>query len=231
MRFTSPVQWRSRSPRSGCARYARASSSELIPKRCAVALDPSPRSWGKMNHIQWLCLWPAASSAHTWTNTGSCAATKRSSCPSQVMAAAACSALAAEYHREAVRLADHLALVGDELAWVIGPAQHIAGAHQLEAVLLEIAPGVLLIDAMQRAGIGTAGTRFRRMVYQQQDAAAFEDPGDLGEDRVRIDVLRPGSLVGVPVEIVIDLDEEDCIERVRGQSEVLDDDSLMHDIG
>src|SRR4029077_19806502 len=48
-----------------------------MAKRCAIALCPRPASWGKMNHIQWLCLRPPPSSATTRLYTGDCASTNR----------------------------------------------------------------------------------------------------------------------------------------------------------
>ena len=53
---------RSRSPSTGCARYARASSSEEIAYRCAIGLWPNPAICGNTNHIQWLVLRPSRSS-------------------------------------------------------------------------------------------------------------------------------------------------------------------------
>src|SRR5438128_10477874 len=52
-------------PRIGCVRYAAASAREAIAKWRAVSLCPSPAICGKMNHIQWLRLLPARSSART----------------------------------------------------------------------------------------------------------------------------------------------------------------------
>ena len=54
---------RSRGPSTGWARYARASAIEEIAYSRAMALRPSPATCGNTNHIQWLTLAPARSSA------------------------------------------------------------------------------------------------------------------------------------------------------------------------
>ena len=53
----------SRGPSTGWFRYARASASPEIAYRCDIALNPRPATCGKTNHIQWLTLAPARSSA------------------------------------------------------------------------------------------------------------------------------------------------------------------------
>src|SRR5207248_8232824 len=58
------------------------------------------------------------------------------------------SALFAQHHREAVGFADHRPLVGDLIARIVGPAQHIALCDEGEAALLEVAPRVFLVDAV-----------------------------------------------------------------------------------
>ena len=75
--FTSLVQSTSLAPSTGSARYARASARPARPKCCAVELRPSPRSCGKMNHIQCVRLLPPASSRRTVSITGAWASTKR----------------------------------------------------------------------------------------------------------------------------------------------------------
>src|SRR5579862_1945908 len=135
----------------------------------------------------------------------------------------------AKDHHEAIRLADHLALVGDESSWIVGPAQDVAAGDEYEAVLLEIAPRVVLVDAMQRAGLRAPRTRLRRVIDQQQDAARLHDTRDLGEHRVGI-YLRPGPAIRLPVEVVIDLDEENRIERVGGETEELYVDGAVLDV-
>ena len=52
----------SRGPSTGCATYARASSRPEMAYRCAVWLRPSPATWGKTNHIQWVRFRPSRSS-------------------------------------------------------------------------------------------------------------------------------------------------------------------------
>ena len=53
----------SRGPSTAWARYARASSSEEIAYVWDIGLWPSPAICGNTNHIQWLRLRPARSSA------------------------------------------------------------------------------------------------------------------------------------------------------------------------
>ena len=55
-RGSAPRSSRRRGPRTGCARYARASSSEAIEYRSDIELRPNPAIWGKMNQIQWVSL-------------------------------------------------------------------------------------------------------------------------------------------------------------------------------
>ena len=50
-------------PSTGCATYARASSTDEIAYRIDVALIPSPAICGNTNHIQWPCFRPPRSSA------------------------------------------------------------------------------------------------------------------------------------------------------------------------
>ena len=64
-RKEEPDASRSLVPRTGCARYARASSSEPMAKCWDIALRPRPAICGKMNQIQWLVLRPRRSSART----------------------------------------------------------------------------------------------------------------------------------------------------------------------
>jgi len=61
----TPAHSRSRAPRTGSARYARASSSEMIEYCWEIQLLPSPAICGKMNQIQWLSFRPPRSSSRT----------------------------------------------------------------------------------------------------------------------------------------------------------------------
>src|SRR5438552_1517555 len=77
MRFTSRQHSTRRGPRTGCSRYALASSIPEMAKWRAVWLYPNPAIWGKMNHIQCERLRPARSSETTVSKTVSWASTKR----------------------------------------------------------------------------------------------------------------------------------------------------------
>jgi len=77
-RRTNCVHSFKRAPRTGWAKYARASSKPEIAYSVAVGLRPRPRIWGKMNHIQWDIFLPERSSEVTWGKTGVWASTKRS---------------------------------------------------------------------------------------------------------------------------------------------------------
>jgi len=63
VRATIRAHSSSRGPSTGCSRYARASSSEVIAYRFDIALNPRPAICGKTNHIQWPRLAPARSSS------------------------------------------------------------------------------------------------------------------------------------------------------------------------
>jgi len=74
---TSSVQCLSRAPRTECFKYASASCREEMPYLFAIGLCPSTLSWGKINHIQWLCFRPFRSSPDARSNDSLCASTKR----------------------------------------------------------------------------------------------------------------------------------------------------------
>ena len=111
------------------------------------------------------------------------------------------SALFAQHHREAVGFADHRPLVGDLIARIVGPAQHIALCDEGEATLLEVAPRVFLVDAVDPAGIGRPGAGLGGVIDEQQHPTWLHDAGDLVEGGMRID-LRPRALGRHPVQVV-----------------------------
>src|SRR6266480_6956563 len=137
-----------------------------------------------MNHIQWLSLRPAVSSARTLLNSGSCAATKR-----------------VRSYRSSI--AQAVAADPDPAFCTILPLSvrcFCAGGGGA-AALLESAPRVFLVDAVDPAGIGRPGAGLGGVIDEQQHPAWLHDAGDLVEGGMRID-LRPRALGRHPVQVV-----------------------------
>src|SRR5204863_5507609 len=127
-----------------------------MPYCRAVGLDPRPRSCGKTNHIQWLSLRPAVSSARTLLNSGSCAATKR-----------------VRSYRSSI--AQAVAADPDPAFCTILPLSvrcFCAGGGGA-AALLESAPRVFLVDAVDPAGIGRPGAGLGGVIDEQQHPPGF----------------------------------------------------------